>query len=203
MYLQMRPQAQGQSRHKAPVVPIDPATLFGGEILHVTSTDSPRLEDRGGFYAARPAVRMRRRWAHIGLWTPGPGRMFSLSETSQQMAFWMEPGGLYGFGSDGKPVQIGRGWAQGKPTVVTIEKINDRRIQARINGRGAITAEPFQPANHRENIILFSARGVARQSPFEGRFHGGVWIDRVLTNKERLGLEAWYQQLAGDHAGGS
>lgn len=203
MYLQMRPQAQGQSRSKPQVQIVDPSTLFGGEILFVADLASPRLEDRGGFYAGHPPVRMGRRWAHVGLWVPGPGRMFSISETSQQMSFWMEPNGLFCFGADGKPARIAQGWTYGKPTVVTIEKVNDRRIHARLNGRGGITAEPFQPDSHRENVILFSARGIARQTPYQGEFIGGVWIDRVLTNKERLGLETFYRQLGEGDAGGS
>lgn len=203
MYLQMRPQAQGQSRTKAPVQIVDPATLFGGEILFVADLHHRRLEDRGGFYAASPLMRLGRRWSHVGLWTAAPGRMFSISETSSQMSFWLDDG-VWTFGPGGKPIRIAAaklsGWM-----VVSIDRVSDTRIQARINGIGAITGEPFDIGEHRENVILFSARGVARQSPYEGQFGGGVWIDRVLTNKERLGIEAFYQQQleAALHGGGS
>ena len=151
------------------------------------------------WYPSDPLASLGETWSHVGGWRSDAtgDYAFALSNNANQGGALKNETNDWAWRNSGDTAHDKITETNPSAThVLTIEDATN--IAARFNAASEISAfAPLDDSADAQGLALFSGSNGAASSVFDGRFYGGVWIDRAITAVERTDNESFFAGKSG------
>ena len=146
-----------------------------------------------------PLADLGETWSHVGGWEASSGSTGAFATSEDYRGAVRASGSVWDwYNSGGGVTAISTTDPDSASQVLTIEQASTTSLVARINGVEEVSAiTPYNDSALVQGLALFSLENDGYSSGWDGKFFGGVWIDRAFVDDERASLEAFQAAKSG------